>query len=724
MISQDTPKWRNTLETKTHSDYQFPKEQLYIKDNMLKEKAYKFEDFITLLSKEFPNVKGHNINKWLKNLEIDGHVLRLVDEEGVKFKSTKYLEDVIGLVEWQAKGHAVLFVLDESKKEKTGETLYLNRNEAALVINGEVVKAKRIPKDWRGITTGGDDEGLVMDVISTQPFLTVGENIGAGRKDWLSAIKLMEPMIKDVVRLSERHQEVVGQDQSKLIEDEGSFVSGMLRRTGKFERWSGLRAFFDVQKYIGKIDEPGIETKLALAWMDAKEDFSAESLKEAMHVSSVSISEILKDKGRRDLRDIPFITIDGESTKDFDDAVAAVRNTDGSRTFYVAIADVSRYVQPDSVLDKEARDRSTTLYMPHRAVPMLPVVLSNGVCSLNPNQESAVMVCEAVISKDGLVSQSSFYPAVIRSHARLTYNEVDAYAFSNDIELKHLGSLVDPHQGYENVAKWDDKTKSMVANTLWVADVLKGFSQSKPFDREPEIVPVLNASGKVDHLKVVEESTPANKLVEEFMLFANKEAAKTLSLSGSRSALFRNQSAPENELARPRSAKYENVNTGHYSLGHDSYMHFTSPIRRYPDLMAHRAIKNALGFADYDLPESNDVDAIGAYCNEKQRRARGASDKANQWLITQYAGQLKHEIEDADIIRETEKGWIVQGKTTNIQAFVLKPRHESEIERVLEDGIKVEVERVDLHGEKVFLRLKLPEPVYDVKEESVSRPKI
>lgn len=153
-------------------------------------------------------------------------------------------------------------------------------------------------------------------------------------------------------------------------------------------------------------------------------------------------------------------------------------------------------------------------------------------------------------------------------------------------------------------------------------------------------------------------------------------------------------------------------------------MHFTSPIRRYPDLMAHRAIKNALGFADYVLPESNEVDAIGAYCNEKQRRSRGASDKANQWLITQYAGQLKHEIEDADIIRETEKGWIVQGKTTNIQAFVLKPRHESEIEKVLEEGIKVEVERVDLHGEKVFLRLKLPEPVYDVKEESVSRPKI
>jgi len=725
MISQDTQKWRNTLETKTHSDYQFPKEQLFIKDKMLKNKDYKFEDIITLLSQEFPTVKGHNVNKWLKNLEIDGHVLRLFDEEGgVKFKSTKYLQDVVGLVEWQAKGHAVLFVLDENQKEKTGETIYLNRNEAALVINGEVVKAKRIPKDWRGITTGGDDEGLIMDVLSTKPFLTVGENIGAGRKDWLSAIKLMEPMIKDVVRLSERHQEVVGPEKSQLIEEEGSFVSGLLRRTGKFERWSGLRAFFDVQKYIGKIDEPGIETKLALAWMNAKEEFSAESLKEASAVSSISIDEILKDKGRKDLRNIPFVTIDGESTKDFDDAVAAVRNADGSRTFYIAIADVSRYVEPDSVLDKEARERSTTLYMPHRAVPMLPVVLSNGVCSLNPNQESAVMVCEAVISKDGVVGKSSFYPAVIRSHARLTYNEVDAYVFSNDIALTNLSPVVDPHKGYENVAQWDAKTKSVIANTLWVADVLRGFSQSKPFDREPEIVPVLNDKGKVDHLKVVEESTPANKLVEEFMLFANKEAANTLSTSGSRSALFRNQGAPENELARPRSAKYENVNSGHYSLGHDSYMHFTSPIRRYPDLMAHRAIKNVLGFTNYDLPENIDVDVIGAYCNEKQRRSRGASDKANQWLITQYAGQLKHEVEDADIIRETERGWIVQGKTTNIQAFVLKPRHESEIERVLEDGIKVEVERVDLHGEKVFLRLKLPEPVYDAKESTASRPKM
>lgn len=697
------------------TEYVFPKEQLLIKDKMSKSKSYKFEDFATLINEEYPKARGSDIVKWIKNLELDGDILRLVSEDGISFRTTKYLEEVIGKVEWQARGHAILFVQNENN-EATGETLYLNRKEASLVVNGEVVKAKRIPKEWRGVTSGGDDEGLIVDVISTKPYLTVAQNVGGGRRDWLSAVKLMEPMMKDVVRLSEKHQEKLLPEEVQKIEEDGSFISGYLRRTGKFERWCGLRAFFDVEKYIGKIDEPGIETKLGLAWMNAKEGFSVNSMMEAEISSNLPMSEILKDKGRKDLRNIPFVTIDGESTKDFDDAIATIKNTDGTYTMYVAIADVSRYVKPDGALDKEAKEKSTTLYMPHRAIPMLPEILSNGVCSLNPGQENAVMVCEARIGKDGLLGQSAFYPAVISSHARLTYNEVDAYIYKNSLDFPNLSPIIEPHTGFDSIKKWDDVISSTVKNSLNVANILRGYSLSKPFDREPEIQPVLNKKGKVETLKVVLDATPSNKLVEEFMLFANKEAAKMLSLSGNRSVLYRNQKAPEDELSRPRSAKYESVNTGHYSLGHDSYMHFTSPIRRYPDLMAHRAIKNALGYTNYDLPKEDDVKVIGQYCNEKQRLAKGASEKANQWLILQYAEQFKHEIEDADIIRESEKGWFVQGKNTNIQAFVLKPKHESEVKKVLEAGIKVEVDRVDLHAEKIFLRLKDPEPTYTEKD--------
>lgn len=702
---------------KNRTEYVFPKEQLLIKDKMSKNKSYKFEDFASLINEEYPKARGSDIVKWIKNLELDGDILRLVNDEGISFRTTKHLENVIGKVEWQAKGHAILFVQDESN-EKTGETLYLNRKEASLVVNGEIVKAKRIPKEWRGITSGGDDEGLVVDVISTKPYLTVAQNVGGGRKDWLSAVKLMEPMMKDVVRLSEKHQEKLPSEEVEKVEQEGSFISGYLRRTGKFERWCGLRAFFDVEQYVGKIDDPGIETKLGLAWMNAKEGFTANSMMEAEVSSNIPMSEILRDKGRKDLRNIPFVTIDGESTKDFDDAIAAVKNNDGTYTMYVSIADVSRYVLPDGALDKEAKEKSTTLYMPHRAVPMLPEILSNGVCSLNPGQENAVMVCEAVINKDGLVNQSQFYPAVIKSHARLTYNEVDAYIYEKSLDLPNLSPIIEPLTGFEKLRSWNKDTSSVIENSLTVANILRGYSLSKPFDREPEVVPVLNKKGKVESLKVVVDATPSNKLVEEFMLFANKEAAKMLSLSGNRSVLYRNQKAPEDELSRPRSAKYENINTGHYSLGHDSYMHFTSPIRRYPDLMAHRAIKNALGYTNYNLPKDEEVDVIGQYCNEKQRLARGASDKANQWLILQYAEQFKREIEEADIIRESEKGWFVQGKNTNIQAFVLKPKHESEVKKVLEAGIKVEVDRVDLHAEKIFLRLKDPEPTYEEKETS------
>lgn len=697
------------------TEYVFPKEQLLIKDKMRKNESYKFENFASLISEEYPKARGSDIVKWIKNLELDGNILRLINEDGISFRTTQYLEEVIGKVEWQARGHAILYLQNESG-EKTGETLYLNRKEAALVVNGEVVKAKRIPKEWRGVTTGGDDEGLIVDVISTKPYLTVAQNVGGGRKDWLSAVKLMEPMMKDVVRLSEKHQEVLSKEEVEKVQEEGSFISGYLRRTGKFERWCGLRAFFDVEGYVGKIDEPGIETKLGLAWMNAKEGFTANSMMEAEMSSNISTNEILKDKGRKDLRNIPFVTVDGESTKDFDDAIATIDNKDGTYTMYVAIADVSRYVLPDGYLDKEAKEKSTTLYMPHKAIPMLPEILSNGVCSLNPGQENAVMVCEAKINKDGLVGISQFYPAVISSHARLTYNEVDTYIHKESLDLPNLSPIIEPSVGFDKLKNWDEKTVSTVVNSLSVANILRGYSLSKPFDREPEIEPVLNKKGKVDHLRVVLDATPSNKLVEEFMLFANKEAAKMLSLSGNRSVLYRNQKAPEDELSRPRSAKYENVNTGHYSLGHDSYMHFTSPIRRYPDLMAHRAIKNALGYTNYNLPKDEEVDAIGQYCNEKQRLARGASDKANQWLILQYAEQFKREIEDVKIIREANNGWFVQGEKTNIQAFVLKPKHESEVEKVLEAGIKVEVERVDLHAEKIFLRLKDPEPVYEEKE--------
>lgn len=473
------------------TEYVFPKEQLLIKDKMRKNQSYKFEDFVSLISEEYPKARGSDIVKWVKNLELDGNILRLVNEDGISFRTTQYLEEVVGKVEWQARGHAILYLQDESG-EKTGETLYLNRKEAALVVNGEVVKAKRIPKEWRGVTTGGDDEGLIVDVISTKPYLTVAQNVGGGRKDWLSAVKLMEPMMKDVVRLSEKHQETLSKEEVEKVQEEGSFISGYLRRTGKFERWCGLRAFFDVESYVGKIDEPGIETKLGLAWMNAKEGFTANSMMEAEMSSSISINEILKDKGRKDLRNIPFVTIDGESTKDFDDAIATIDNKDGTFTMYVAIADVSRYVLPDGALDKEAKEKSTTLYMPHKAVPMLPEILSNGVCSLNPGQENAVMVCEAIINKDGLLGMSQFYPAVISSHARLTYNEVDAYIHRESLDLPNLAPLVEPSSGLEKLKFWDKETESTVINSLNVANILRGYSLSKPFDREPEVEPVLN----------------------------------------------------------------------------------------------------------------------------------------------------------------------------------------------------------------------------------------
>jgi len=389
-------------------------------------------------------------------------------------------------------------------------------------------------------------------------------------------------------------------------------------------------------------------------------EFPQEVLDEATAVPlTVGADEIA---GRVDLRQMPLVTIDGEDAKDFDDAVYCETTADGFR-LVVAIADVSHYVRPGAPLDGEAQDRATSVYFPGFVVPMLPETLSNGICSLMPKVERMCFVCDMQVDRDGEVSSSRFYEAVMNSHARLTYNQVWQAVGENDpAAIAVLGGNLEAvkrlHQLYQVLAKARAKRGAIE------------FESS-------EVRFVLDNTGQVTQAGMLVRND-AHKLIEECMIAANVEAARFL-LSKSVPAPYRvHEKPPESKYQdlleflkefklsmpawskvvpgdytrllkkireRPDAALLESVmlrsqslavyhtqNIGHFGLALDSYAHFTSPIRRYADLLVHRAIKHALlhgGPAQFRYSE-RDMAALALQCSERSRRADEAEREVDE----------------------------------------------------------------------------------------------
>lgn len=701
-------------------DYQ-PPQQIVLKEKLEVDKEYSFKEIREFMKESFPDLPGTAVESYLRTLEKLGDIVKIVTEEGPRFKNTQNLETVVGIVQWQPKGHALLLLEDENGNPKN-ENVFLSRKEAARVLNGEKVKVKRIPAVWRNSESIGEDEGIVIEVLESKPCHIVAENVGTNRDGWVGAVRPLETMFNSVFRISERHETRLSEELQTKVKTKGAILSGQLRRSGTFDRFSELYAFFDVKNVLGFWEDYGIETKIALEWMQAEDRFYSNVLAEAHRVSTISLQDLMKDHGRKDLRKIPFVTIDGATTKDFDDAVSAEKTKTGWKV-HVAIADVSRYVSPGSLLDEVARKRTTTLYMPHKAVPMLPEILSNGVCSLNPDVERAAMVCEINISDNGDIETANFYPAIVKSHARLLYDEVDLFIHKNNLSVEGLLPVKEIEETNINLDKFDKTISSVVHSLSECASKLRLMRNQPEFDRIPEINPVLGENGKAVALKIIDEMTPANKLVEEFMLLTNYKAATFLSQSNNKAVLYRNQLPPQEGQTLLKSAKYETESYGHYGLGQDHYLHFTSPIRRYPDLLAHRAIKQVLGFSDESVPEMKDVVKMGEACTEIQRLSKGASNKAKQWLILEYAARNKGVVEEASIMKEMPKGWVVYGKETKISGYIPKPESEDERNALLENGLAIEIDRVDMFGEKVFLKLKPRDYLLVNEEKETIEPK-
>jgi ribonuclease R len=408
-----------------------------------------------------------------------------------------------------------------------------------------------------------------------------------------------------------------------------------------------------VAEVLGHHADPGMEIEIALRKFDLPHEFSKRALAAARALPDSIDRENLGE--RRDLRDLQFVTIDGETAKDFDDAVFCRREGRAFR-LWVAIADVSHYVRDGDALDLDARERGTSVYFPRRVIPMLPEKLSNGLCSLNPEVERLAMACEMLITAQGSIDSYEFYPAVIRSRARLTYTEV----WSRLSGSKAAENLVLLYELFKVLHKERELRGAIDFETV-------------------ETRMVFDARGKIEKI-VPEARNDAHRIIEECMLAANV-CAGSLLIEGGQPALYRVHDVPAadkvaalrdflaelglqlpgGEIPRPgdyakllerikkrpdfpllqtillrslKQAIYSPNNAGHFGLAFEAYVHFTSPIRRYPDLLVHRGIKALLARKRYGA--ELDWEALGTHCSETERRADDASRDVENWLKCFY----------------------------------------------------------------------------------------
>ena len=431
---------------------------------------------------------------------------------------------------------------------------------------------------------------------------------------------------------------------------------------------------------IGKITEvlgdnmaKGMEVEIAIRKHDIPHSFPS-AVEKQLKKWAEDVPEEAK-RGRVDLRDLPLVTIDGEDARDFDDAVFCQKQGKGWK-LWVAIADVSYYVRPKSALDTEAYNRGNSVYFPNRVVPMLPEKLSNGLCSLNPQVDRLCMVCEMTISAKGKMTDYQFYEAVMNSHARLTYNKVAKILEKDTALCERYASLVphlqDLHEMYQALVKARQQRGAIEFETI----------ESKF---------IFNALGRIERIEPVVRND-AHKIIEECMILANIASANFmekhqepalyrihavpgeekltafrsflaecgLSLSGGNKPtpmdyaqlLEQIKPRPDHELIQTMllrsmsQAVYSADNIGHFGLALEEYAHFTSPIRRYPDLTLHRGIKYLLakkkgskrkttdtGGYHYQLEE---MDVFGAHCSSTERRADDATREVADWLKCEY----------------------------------------------------------------------------------------
>ncbi len=673
------------------------------------------------------NIRGEEeteaLRRRLRAMERDGQVLR-------NRKNAYGIVSKMNLVTGKVIGHPDGFgflVPDEG-----GDDLFLSEREMRLVLHGDRAVAR-----ISGVDRKGRKEGKIVDVLTRHNHIVVGRLIADAGIYYL---------IPNNRRIS---QDILIPPANLNQAKEGQIVEVEITEQPNRHR----SPLGKVVKILGDHMAPGMEIDIALRAFDLPHIWSPAALEQAESYGDTIPESAYQD--RLDLRSIPFVTIDGEDARDFDDAVYAEQIDPEHWRLWVAIADVSYYVEPGSALDQDARERATSVYFPSQVIPMLPEALSNGLCSLNPNVDRLAMACEMVIDRQGEIESYQFHEAVIQSHARLTYTQVAAMLVDQDSALRQRHASLLP-----------------VLDTMYelYQHMLAAREHRGAIDFETvETLFIFDDNRKIQNI-IPRTRNDAHRLIEEFMIAANVAAAQCL-LKYKLPSLFRIHEPPSPEKlaslreflaelglhlgggddphpqhyasllkqvkTRPdfnliqtvmlrslQQAVYSPDNIGHFGLALDAYAHFTSPIRRYPDLQVHRTIRHILSGKDRQKwPVTHeDMVALGDHCSMASRRADEATRDVSDWLKCEYMQERVGEIHDGIITGVTAFGLFVELSDLYIEGLVhvtslkndyyqfdatghrLMGERTRKIYR-LGDPIRVRVVRVDLDEKKIDLEL-------------------
>ncbi|WP_296470038.1 ribonuclease R [Rhodoferax sp.] len=677
------------------------------------------------------------------------------------------LEEVEGIVQGHRDGHGFV------SRDDGASDIYLPPNEMRAVLHKDRVKVRIVRSDRKG-----RPEGRVVEIMerSTQPII--------GRLLQESGVWLVAPEDKRYGQ-----DVLIPKGATSAAKPGQVVVVELVEPPALFGQPVGR-----IKEVLGEVDDPGMEIEIAVRKYSVPHEFSD---------ACIALARTLPDKVRPqdklqriDLTDIPLVTIDGEDARDFDDAVYCEPASKGrGKTaqkgwrLLVAIADVSHYVETGSAIDVDAYDRATSVYFPRRVIPMLPEKLSNGLCSLNPEVERLCMVCDMFVTTEGEVDAYQFYPAVMWSHARFTYTEVAAI----------LGNTRGPEAS---------KRRELVPQLLDLHGVYQALLKSRhkrgAVDFETtETQIVCDENGRIEKI-VPRTRNTAHRLIEEAMLAANVCSADFIA-QNKHPGLFRVHEGPTPEkqetlrnylkasgigmsisdkpapgefqaiamatkdrpdaqqihsmLLRSMSqAIYTPINSGHFGLAFDAYTHFTSPIRRYPDLLVHRVIKAILAKAKYQLPalptpgeahaklarrleknlagrvaepgtkpkkmnaEGTAWQAAGLHCSANERRADEASRDVEAWLKCKYMREHLGEEYSGVVSSATTFGLFVTLDAMYVEGLVHitelggeyfrfdEARQELRGERTgiryaIGTRVRIQVSRVDLDGRKIDFRL-------------------
>ncbi|MBC5783310.1 ribonuclease R [Ramlibacter sp. USB13] len=673
------------------------------------------------------------------------------------------LDEIEGVVQGHRDGHGYV-VRDDGEAD-----IYLPPNEMRAVLHRDRVRARIVRHDRKG-----RPEGRVVEIIERPPHPIIGRLLHE------SGVWLVAPEDKRY------GQDVLIPKGATGLAKAGQVVVVELTEPPSLYGQPVGR----VKEVLGEVDDPGMEIEIAVRKYGVPHEFS-----EACIAQARSLPDKVRPQDHRkrvDLTDVPLVTIDGEDARDFDDAVycepAKVGRGKGWRLL-VAIADVSNYVETGSPLDVDAYERATSVYFPRRVIPMLPEKLSNGLCSLNPEVERLCMVCDMLITAAGEIHAYQFYPAVMYSHARMTYTEVAAI----------LANTRGPEA---------NRRKDLVPHFLNLSDVYRALLKARnargavDFDTvETQII--CDENGRIEQI-VPRVRNDAHKLIEEAMLAANVCSADFI-LQAETPGLYRVHEGPTPEkkeilrnylkamgvgmtisddpspgefqkialatkdrpdaqqistmlLRSMQQAIYSPHNSGHFGLAYEAYTHFTSPIRRYPDLLVHRVIKAILAKDRYQLPtlptpgeaheklarrlaaraspptqrlqqkvkasprEMQAWEAAGFHCSANERRADEASRDVEAWLKCKYMRDHLGEEYSGVVTAATSFGIFVTLDAMYVEGLVHitelggeyfkfdEARQELRGERTgiryaIGTRLRVQVSRVDLDGRKIDFRL-------------------